>query len=149
RGPGHRHRRPSPQGHPGRGRPQPHEVVDMPLLEQVSQNGYLILPWMILLLPLAGFTVLALFGDAITRDKEEKGACFLACGTVLGSFAMSVWVVLRLLKLPAGEEGLRVAQPYLGFEWISAGSLLVPFNLLLDQLSAVMILTVTGIGSLI
>ena len=121
----------------------------MPLLEQVSQNGYLILPWMILLLPLAGFTVLALFGDAITRDKEENGACWMACATVLSSFALSVWVVLRLLKLPAGEEGLHVAQPYLGFEWIAAGNLQVPFNLLLDQLSAVMILTVTGIGSLI
>ena len=121
----------------------------MPALEHISQNAYIIIPWMILLLPLAGFTVLALFGDAIARDKEENGAAVLACAMVLGSFALSVWVVLRLLRLPAGEGGLHVAQPYLGFEWIAAGGLLVPFSLLLDHLSAVMILTVTGVGSLI
>ena len=121
----------------------------MPALEHISRNAYIIIPWVILLLPLAGFTVLALFGEAIARDKEENGAAVLACATVLGSFALSVWVVLGLLKLPAGESGLHVAQPYLGFEWIAAGGLLVPFSLLLDHLSAVMILTVTGIGSLI
>ncbi|MBI3932616.1 MAG: NADH-quinone oxidoreductase subunit L, partial [Acidobacteria bacterium] len=40
-------------------------------------------------------------------------------------------------------------QPYLGIEWISAGPLQVPFALLLDPLSLVMLLVVTGVGSLI
>jgi NADH-quinone oxidoreductase subunit L len=116
-----------------------------------------ILPWMILFFPLAGFTVLALFGEGIKRDKEDNGAGLLACAMVLVSFGLSVWAVVAMLHLPAGEGGLRFASPSLGrpgtlsegWTWIEAGPFRVPFSLLLDPLSAVMILTVTGVGSLI
>jgi NADH-quinone oxidoreductase subunit L len=107
------------------------------------------MPFMILLLPLAGFIVLALFGDWIKKDKEDAGAGILACATVLISFGLSVWCVVLLYTLQAGPTGLRFAQPYLGFEWIEAGGFRVPLSLLLDPLSAVMILVVTGVGSLI
>jgi NADH-quinone oxidoreductase subunit L len=106
-------------------------------------------PFAILLLPLLGFSVLALFGDAIRDQGEGKGAAVLACLTVLTSFALSVASVVRLLSFPAGEEGLRFTQPYLGFDWIAAGPFRVQMNLLVDNLSSVMILVVTGIGSLI
>ncbi len=111
-----------------------------------------VLPWLpaaILLLPLAGFTVLALFGDWIKRDKEDAGAGYIACATVLGSFGLSVWAALRLNGLAPDQAGLRLFQPYHGFEWIEAGGFRVPMSLLLDPLSAVMILVVTGVGSLI
>ncbi len=107
------------------------------------------LPFLILLLPLLGFVVLWVFGDAIQRQKEHTGAAWLACGTVLAAFGLSVWAVVHLLGLLPVEHGLRFFQPYLGFDWISAGGLRVPANLLLDPLSAVMILVVTGVGSLI
>ncbi len=111
-----------------------------------------VLPWLptaILLLPLVGFTVLALFGDWIKRDKEDAGAGYIACATVLGSFGLSVWAALRLQGLVADQVGLRAFQPYHGVNWIEAGGFQVPFSLLLDPLSAVMILVVTGVGSLI
>ena len=106
-------------------------------------------PFAILLLPLAGFTVLALFGDAIRDQGEGAGACWLACGTVLTSFALAVATVYRVMQFPAGDTGLRFTQPYLGFEWIAAGSFRVQMNLLVDNLSSVMVLVVTGVGSLI
>jgi NADH-quinone oxidoreductase subunit L len=115
----------------------------------MSEQLLYIVPFMILLLPLAGFTVLALFGDWIKKDKEDNGAGLLACATVLTSFGLSVWSVVRLYGLEAGANGLRFSQPYLGFEWIEAGGFRVPLSLLLDPLSAVMILVVTGVGSLI
>ncbi len=109
-----------------------------------------IVPTAILLLPLAGFIVLSLLGDWIKRDKEETGAGILACVTVLTSFGLACWSAIRLYGLVGGlETGLRFFQPYLGFEWIEAGGFRVPFSLLLDPLSAVMILVVTGVGSLI
>ena len=111
-----------------------------------------VLPWLpsaILLLPLAGFTVLALLGDWIKRDKEDAGAGYIACATVLGSFGLSVWAALRLSALAGDQAGLRLFRPYHGFEWIEAGGFRVPMSLLLDPLSAVMILVVTGVGSLI
>jgi NADH-quinone oxidoreductase subunit L len=93
--------------------------------------------------------VLALFGDAIRRHGESRGAGYLASATVLGSFGLSVWSVISLRALLPGIGGLNFTQPYLGFEWIEAGGFRVPVNLLLDPLSAVMILVVTGVGSLI
>jgi len=106
-------------------------------------------PFAILLLPLAGFTVLALFGDAIRDQGEGAGACWLACGTVLTSFALAVATVYRVMQFPAGDTGLRFTQPYLGYEWIAAGPFRVQMNLLVDNLSSVMVLVVTGVGSLI
>ena len=69
-----------------------------------------VLPFAILLLPLAGFVVLALFGDWIKKDGEEQGAAWLACGTVLVAFGLAVWTTVRLYGYVAGPEGLRFAQ---------------------------------------
>jgi NADH-quinone oxidoreductase subunit L len=107
------------------------------------------LPFAILLLPLLGFTVLAVFGDAIRDQGEGTGACWLACFTVLTSFALAVTAVYRVMQFPGGETGLRFTQPYLGYEWIEAGPFRVQMNLLIDNLSSVMVLVVTGVGSLI
>jgi NADH-quinone oxidoreductase subunit L len=106
-------------------------------------------PFLILFLPLAGFTVLALFGDRMKEQGEQDGAGMVACGTVLMSFALAVFAVMRLWALPATSEGYRATDPALGFDWIDGGGLRIPFSLLLDPLSAVMILVVTGVGSLI
>jgi NADH-quinone oxidoreductase subunit L len=113
------------------------------------QRPHEIVPFLILLLPLAGFIVLSLLGDAIRRDKDSRGAGILACATVIGSFGLSVWSVISLRALMPGMSGLNFTQPYLGFEWIEAGGFRVPMSLLLDPLSSVMILVVTGVGSLI
>ena len=117
------------------------------------------LPFAVLLLPLLGFVVLALFGDWIKRDKEENGAGWLACATVLTSFGLAVWTTVRLYGLAATESGLRFTQPVLAWpplsdqavpiSWMEAGGFSIPFSLLVDPLSCVMLLVVTGVGSLI
>src|SRR5215208_4240082 len=102
----------------------------IPALAGVLEDRVLIVvPFMVLLLPLLGFVVLSLFGDAIQRQKEARGAGFLACLTVLASFGLSVWSVIRLLGLVGSKEGLRFSQPYLGFEWMEAGGFRVPMSL--------------------
>jgi len=108
-----------------------------------------VLPFSVLLLPLAGFVVLAFFGDWIKRDKEEHGACWLACATVIAAFGLAAFTSVRLYALVGGREGLHFSQPYLGFDWIEAGGFRVPISLLIDPLSAVMMLVVSGVGSLI
>jgi NADH-quinone oxidoreductase subunit L len=120
------------------------------------------IPFMILLLPLAGFVVLCLFGDWIKRDKEDSGAGILACATVLIAFGLAAYTVWHLPEEARRLADLRRAaglsqrpapylpyEPYLGFDWIDVAGLRVPFALLIDNLSAVMMLVVTGIGSLI
>ena len=93
------------------------------------------------LLPFIGFLVNATFGRRLT--KRVAGA--VACGAMILSFVVSVAAVFRLLSFD--PESRVMAQTV--YEWITSGDLTVPFTLRLDPLSAVMILIVTGIGSLI
>ena len=117
------------------------------------------LPFAVILLPLLGFVVLALFGDWMKRDKEDYGAGWIACATVLTSFGLAVWTTLRLQGVAVGEGAVRFTQPVLSWpplvsdavpiNWMEAGSFSIPFSLLVDPLSCVMMLVVTGVGSLI
>jgi len=91
------------------------------------------------LLPFLGFVVNAFFGRRLT--KSISGG--LACLAISASFAVSVMSVLRMLGDPSGALQQDV------FTWMASGRLSVPFSLRLDHLSALMILVVTGIGSLI
>jgi len=91
------------------------------------------------LLPFLGFLVNAFVGRRLS--KSVSGG--LACLAILASFAVSALSVWTLLGTPSG------ALDQVGFTWMSSGRLHVPFSLRLDHLSALMILVVTGIGSLI
>ena len=93
------------------------------------------------LLPLAGFVVNA----AIGRRLPKAVSGYLAVGVMAVSFAISVMLVLELRGLP--PESRQILQTL--FTWIAAGDFTVDLTLRLDALSAVMILVVTGIGSLI
>src|SRR5688572_6745635 len=64
---------------------------------------------------------------------------------MVASFAVSGLVVWQLAGLPAGE---RVLEQTL-YTWLASGDFTLPLEFRLDPLSAVMILVVTGIGSLI
>jgi NADH-quinone oxidoreductase subunit L len=114
-----------------------------------------VIPFAALFLPLAGFAALSLFGDAIQREGNARGAGVVASATCLGSFGLLVWSGARLAGLLADPDGLRFSQPYLlgegalRMDWIEAGSVRIPFSLLLDPLSLVMGLTVSGVGFLI
>jgi NADH-quinone oxidoreductase subunit L len=120
------------------------------VFDVIAQHPALVLPWIILLLPLLGFAVLCVFGDAIKRDREDDGAGLLATTVVLVAFGLAVWVFSALLaESPANREGLRFVQPYLGFEWLEVGSFQISMSLLVDPLSALMMLVVTGVGGLI
>ena len=93
------------------------------------------------LLPFLGFLVNASLGRRIS--KAAAGA--VACGSMAGSFLVSVAAVWRLVALPAASRAI-VDQV---FTWITSGDFTAGFSLRLDPLSAVMILVITGIGSLI
>jgi len=93
------------------------------------------------LLPLIGFLVLASLG----RRLSKAASIAVACGTVIVSFLLSVVSVWNLVGLAADQRAIVVPI----FDWIASGDLSVPLSFRLDPLSALMILVVTGIGSLI
>ena len=93
------------------------------------------------LLPFIGFLLNVGFGSRVNR--RASGA--VACGAMIASFVVSAAAVWRLVGLE--PESRAIVQSV--YTWITSGDLNVPFTLRLDPLSAVMILVVTGIGSLI
>ncbi len=103
------------------------------------------------LLPGLGALVLGVAG---IRYFSKRTSALVACGTLFGSFALSLWAVAQLLALPpdAREHTVTVAA------WITPLALptshglatfAIPWALRLDPLSALMILVVSGIGFLI
>ena len=91
------------------------------------------------LLPLAGFVVNAFFGRRLSKPVSGGVACL----AMIASFGISAGLVWGLVSEGTGAIETTV------FEWIASGNLRVPFALRLDHLAALMILVVTGIGSLI
>ncbi|HEV7349290.1 NADH-quinone oxidoreductase subunit L [Telluribacter sp.] len=91
------------------------------------------------LLPLIGFLI-----NGIGFRRVPKGAVgVIGSLAALGSFAVSV-AVLSAFKA-AGNETQVVSL----FDWITVGNLTIPFSFQIDQLSLLMLMIVTGVGSLI
>src|SRR4051812_47308592 len=112
--------------------------------------------WLIPFLPLMGCVINALLGRklqaatvlcGVSRRLHigSLGVSFVALGAMFGSFALAVWHVVRLAALP---EGARFFYCHL-WEMVRIGSVEFNFDFALDPLSSVMILVVTGVGSLI
>jgi NADH-quinone oxidoreductase subunit L len=96
--------------------------------------------WVVPALPLAAAVVNLFLGRRLGR-----WAGVLASVAVLSAFVAAVVGVRGLVAHPA-EQRLFVQHL---FDWISVGNLHVAADLRLDALSAVMILVVTGVGTLI
>ena len=113
--------------------------------------NFLDLIWLIPLFPAAGFVINGLFGKRM--PKTMVGV--IACGLVFISFIFSAAAVYQLLQLDSAHRSHTVRL----YEWINAGpahtsegplaNFRVDWGFLLDPLSSVMILVVTGIGFLI
>ena len=107
--------------------------------------------WLIPLWPLASAFLMLLIG----RRLPKAAVSLLCVGSVGVSFLYSAGAVWQLIERPAEQ---RVVQVIL-FEWVPLGAFhtatgqlanfTAEWGLLLDPLSAVMILVVTGVGFLI
>jgi NADH-quinone oxidoreductase subunit L len=91
------------------------------------------------LLPFAGFLVNALFGKRL--PKSISGG--VACAAMIAAFGVSIAAVTAM----AGTEDKAIEQTV--YTWIASGGLHIGASFYVDPLAAVMILVVTGIGSLI
>lgn len=93
---------------------------------------------LLLLTPFVGFLFNVFFGKK--AGKNISGA--IGTLAVVVSFAMSVYF---FMQLNTSGKPIQVKL----FDWIQLGNLKVDFGILLDQLSLLWLLFVTGIGSLI
>ena len=97
--------------------------------------------WLIPVLPLAGALINGLSGKGASRGTVAT----IGCGSVAISFAISLGAFVQMTGMP--ETDLPIVKDY--FTWIQAGSFEARAGFLLDQLSGLMILIVTGVGLLI
>jgi NADH-quinone oxidoreductase subunit L len=113
--------------------------------------NFLDLIWLIPLFPAAGFVINGLLG----KRMPKPAVATIAAGAVLISLIFSVGAVYQLSQLPVESRSHNVSL----YRWIDAGPahtmsgeverFAVDWGFLLDPLSSVMILVVTGIGFLI
>ncbi len=87
--------------------------------------------------PLLGFLINAFGGRALPR----RVVGWVGAGSIAAAFALS----LAAIALVLGGH----SQTFTVYDWIQAGELHVPFNLLVDPLTCVMLFVITGVGFLI
>lgn len=91
------------------------------------------------LLPLIGFLIIGFFGKKMSKSL----AGIIGSGAVFGAFVIAVGIFVEL----NGQAQKSVTIDF--FNWISAGKLSIPFSFLVDPLSSLFLLIITGIGFLI
>lgn len=95
--------------------------------------------WLVIFFPLLG----AFLNGLILRKASKSVSHLVGAATLLATFACAVLLYMDFM----GSGGQ--PQVITGMEWLEAGGFKAPFNFILDRLSALMMLVITGIGSLI
>ena len=95
------------------------------------------LSYLVPLFPLIGFLVIGLGRRYLSKSLTGV----IGSGVVLFSFLVSVWIFFQV------REGNSGVIDY--FNFISAGSLEIPFSFQIDALSSLFLLIITGVGFLI
>src|SRR6266540_1714379 len=96
--------------------------------------------WLILAFPLAGAVFLLLLGRRVGR-----GAGAIATLMLTASFVTGLVTFIQVSHQPASARTF--VRPL--YEWIASGNFHIAVDLRIDPLSLVMVLVVTGVGSLI
>ena len=98
--------------------------------------------WLTVALPLAGFLVNGAL--AVRRPAAKDAVSYIGVGVLAAAFLVSVGVFIDLLKSPPHSPHI-----FTLWRWLPVGPLQLDLAFQVDQLSAVMLLVVTGVGSLI
>lgn len=91
------------------------------------------------LFPLIGFLINGFFGKKLSKGLSGT----IASVAVLASFVVSLLLFFEVQHLPGHKAEVSL------FNWISADTLDIPFEFLIDPLSSWFLLIITGIGFLI
>jgi NADH-quinone oxidoreductase subunit L len=100
------------------------------------------LVWLTVALPLLGFLVNGAL--ALRRPQAKNAVSAVGVGVLVASFLVSVGVFFEIWRHP--PHGPIIVSLW---RWLPVGALQIDMAFQVDQLSAVMLLIVTGVGSLI
>ena len=115
-------------------------MTPMEVLDPVAATGLFGYAWLMIALPALGALLLLVFGRWI-----EKIGPYLAVLMIAGSFVVALALFLQQLGAPADHRAVSVPL----YTWFATGSWQVEVGLLIDQLSILFALLITGVGGLI
>ena len=92
--------------------------------------------------PIAGFLINGLFGSFLQKKVGEKFVGVIGSAAIGISFILAIMIFVNMLEQPVDERS-HVVDVY---NWITAGGISAGVSYLIDQLSIVMLLVVTGVS---
>ena len=99
--------------------------------------------WLIFLLPLFSFLIVSLFLRPFFNHKPQLGG-YVAIAAIFSSFLLSIWVLMGVLAAPGHEL------PVPDVNWvIIEGGVTIHLGLLVDSLTAVMLIVVTLVSLMV
>ncbi len=98
------------------------------------------LAWLIIALPVISLLVSGVFVRAFV-GSESKYAGYITVAAIGGSFVLSIWALLTVMS-----DGPVLFDKR---DWIAIGGLNLTFGLILDQLTVIMLVVVSGVSLLV
>jgi NADH-quinone oxidoreductase subunit L len=106
----------------------------------VPATGFFASAWLLIVIPAASAAILLLVGR-----RADRWGHFLGAAAPLVSFAIGLYYFINLLGRDVPERAVSVPL----YDWIASGRWQINVGLLIDQLSIVFVLLITGVGGLI
>jgi len=97
--------------------------------------------WLIILLPILSFAIISLLLRPFIR-KQNQISSYVSISGISLSFILSIWALISVLS----SEDIIIFD---SFTWLQIGSTKINVGLLLDPLSAVMLVVVTSVSLLV
>jgi NADH-quinone oxidoreductase subunit L len=101
-----------------------------------------LLVWLIFLLPLISFGIIALFIRPFVKPGNRVSG-YITIAAIAGSFALSVWALITVM----GEPNHELVIPTI--DWLNIGNFSFHLGILMDSLTAVMLVVVTLVSLMV
>jgi len=115
-------------------------MAEAPAVAPAAADGMFSLLWLVVAIPAVSAAILLLAGR-----RADAWGHLLGSAAPIASFLLGLTLFVQLLGRPADD---RAVSQHL-YTWISTGRFEVQAGLLFDQLSALFVLLITGVGGLI
>jgi NADH-quinone oxidoreductase subunit L len=112
----------------------------LPLETPVPATGFFTLAWLLIAIPAVSAAILLLVGR-----RADRWGHYLGAAAPLVSFAIGLYYFINLLGRDQAARAVSVPL----YNWISSGRWQINVGLLIDQLSILFVLLITGVGGLI
>jgi NADH-quinone oxidoreductase subunit L len=115
-------------------------MLPLETVTPVPATGFFTLAWLLIAIPAASSAVLLLVGR-----RADRWAPYLGATAPLISFAIGLYYFINLLGRDVAARAVSVPL----YNWITSGKWQIDVGLLIDQLSILFVLLITGVGGLI